>query len=71
MRAVRTISRIVGLMQAIIGGMSLIFAFFLFYNFFDVQAVLGLTGDNIELNMLVFILFGLFSTISGLLLFYE
>lgn len=71
MRAVRTISKIVGLMQAIIGGMSLIFAFLLFYNFFGVQAVLGLTGDNIELNMLVFILFGLFSTISGLLLFYK
>jgi hypothetical protein len=71
MRIVRAISRAVGLLQAFIGGMSLIFAFLLFYDFFGVQAVLGLSGENIELYMLVFIIFGLFSIMNGLLLFYE
>ena len=71
MRILRTISRVVGLLQAFIGGMALIFAFLLFYNFFSVQAVLGLSVENIELYMLVFIVFGLFSIINGLLLFYE
>ena len=71
MRILRTISRVVGLLQAFIGGMALIFAFLLFYNFFGVQAVLGLSVENIELYMLVFIVFGLFSIINGLLLFYE
>ncbi|MGB9854145.1 MAG: hypothetical protein ACPLRY_04990 [Candidatus Bathyarchaeales archaeon] len=71
MRAVRIISKTVGLLQAIIGGMSLIFAFLLFYDFFNVQAAFGLSGDSIELYMLVFVVFGLFSVISGLLLFYE
>jgi|YelNatPaOPRAMG01_1025707.scaffolds.fasta_scaffold129179_2 hypothetical protein len=71
MRILRTISRVVGLLQAFIGGMALIFAFLLFYNFFGVQAVLGLSVENIELYLLVFIVFGLFSIINGLLLFYE
>jgi|GEM_PF-3045713 hypothetical protein len=71
MRILRTISRVVGLLQAFIGGMALIFSFLLFYNFFSVQAVLGLSVENIELYMLVFIVFGLFSIINGLLLFYE
>jgi hypothetical protein len=71
MRILRTISRVVGLLQAFIGGMALIFSFLLFYNFFGVQAVLGLSVENIELYMLVFIVFGLFSIINGLLLFYE
>jgi len=71
MRILRAISKAVGLLQAFVGGMSLIFAFILFYDFFGVQAVLGVSGENIELYMLVFIIFGLFSVISGLLLFYE
>jgi hypothetical protein len=71
MRIVRAISKVVGLLQAFVGGMSLIFAFLLFYDLFGVQAVLGLSRENIELYMLIFIIFGLFSIISGLLLFYE
>jgi hypothetical protein len=67
----RVISRAVGLTQTIIGGMSIIFAFISFYNVFNVQASLGFSGENIELYMLVFIVFGLLSIISGLFLFYE
>ena len=71
MRIARAISKIVGLLQAFIGGMSLIFAFLLFYDFFNVQTAFGLSGDSVELYMLVFVVFGLFSVINGLLLFYE
>lgn len=71
MEIAKTIAKTVGLLQAIIGGASLIFAFILFYNFFDIQFLLGFSGESIELYMLVFIIYGLFSVISGLLLFYE
>ncbi|MEM2351468.1 MAG: hypothetical protein QXT26_03585 [Thermoproteota archaeon] len=71
MKVVRAISKIVGLLQAFIGVTSLIFAFLLFYNFFNIQAVFGFPGENMELYMLVFMAFGLFSVVSGLMLYYE
>lgn len=71
MKFIRAISKAIGLLQALIGGISLIFAFLLFYNFFNVQSIFGFSGDNIEFYMLVFMVFGFFSVVSGLLLFYE
>lgn len=65
------ISKVVGLMQTAVGGMSMIFAFLLLHNVLNVQSVLGLSGENIELYMLVFVVFGLLSVISGLFLFYN
>jgi hypothetical protein len=43
----------------------------LFYNIFDVQAVLGFSAEAIGLYLWTFIIFGLLSVISGLFLFYE
>ncbi|MEM2889448.1 MAG: hypothetical protein QXM52_07010 [Candidatus Bathyarchaeia archaeon] len=71
MGILRVISKTVGLIQTFIGGAVLIFAFILLYNFFNVQFLLGLSGENMALYILVFIIYGLFSVISGLLLFYE
>jgi len=65
------ISRAVGLMQTVVGGISMVFAFLLLHNVLNVQVVLGVSGENIELYMWVFIVFGLLSVISGLFLFYE
>ena len=71
MNARRILSKIVGLIQAAIGGLTMVFAFFLFYNLFNIQVVLGFSAEGIGLYLWAFIIFGLLSVISGLILFYE
>jgi len=65
------LSKIVGLTQTIIGGIAMVFAFFFFYDVFGIQAMLGVSAEGIGLYLWVFIIFGLLSAISGLVLFYE
>lgn len=67
----RIVSRATGLIQTTIGSVSLTFAFLLVYNVFNLQAILGFQGENIELYVLAFITFGLISVMSGLVLFWE
>ncbi len=67
----RILSKIVGLIQTTIGGLTMVFAFFLFYNLFNIQAVLGFSEEGIGLYLWTFIIVGLLSIISGLFLFYE
>jgi len=71
MNAKRILSKIVGLTQTVIGGLIMLFAFFVFYNIFNIQAVLGFSAEAIGLYLWTFIIFGLLSVISGLILFYE
>ena len=71
MNAKRLLSKIVGLIQTAIGAVTMLFAFLLFYNIFDLQAALGLAEGAIGLYLWAFIIFGLLSAISGLFLFYE
>ena len=71
MNAKRVLSKTVGLTQTAIGAVTMLFAFLLFYNIFDLQAALGLAEGAIGLYLWAFILFGLLSVISGLFLFYE
>jgi len=61
----------VGVIQTAIGGISILFAFFVFYDIFNVQTVLGFFADSMGLYLWVFIIFGLLSVISGLFLLYE
>jgi len=61
----------VGVIQTAIGGISILFAFFVFYDIFNVQTVLGFVADSMGLYLWVFIIFGLLSVISGLFLLYE
>jgi hypothetical protein len=67
----RMLSRAVGLVQSSIGALIMIFAFFIFYNIFDLQFTLGFPAEAIWLYLWSFIIFGLLSVISGLFLFYE
>jgi hypothetical protein len=68
----RTIlSKTIGVIQAAIGGIAMVFAFLAFYNVFGIQAMLGVSPESIGLYLWVFIIFGLLSIISGLFLFYE
>jgi hypothetical protein len=71
MNAKRLLSKIVGLIQTAIGAVTMLFAFLLFYNIFDLQAALGLAEGAIGLYLWASIIFGLLSAISGLFLFYE
>jgi hypothetical protein len=67
----RVLSRIIGLAQTAIGGAIMLLAFFIFYNIFDLQTALGFPAEAIGLYLWTFIIFGLLSVISGLLLFNE
>ena len=71
MNARQTLSKTIGLTQAAIGGIAVVFAFLSFYNVFGIQPMLGVSPDSIGLYLWVFIIFGLLSIISGLFLFYE
>ncbi len=63
--------RTVGLIQATIGGISVFLGFILFNDFFNLQIILGLSTEEIGLYLWILTTFGILSTISGLLLFYE
>jgi len=71
MNSKKLLSRIIGVTQTAIGGTIMLFAFFMFYNIFDLQIALGFPAEAIGLYLWTFIIFGLLSVISGLLLFNE
>ena len=55
-----------GVAQSIIGSLATVFAYLLYYNFLEVQTVLDVPQKDVVLYMLVLIVFGLLSIISGL-----
>ena len=65
------LSKIIGVTQTAIGGVIMLFAFFIFYNIFDLQTALGLAEEAVGLYLWTFIILGLLSVISGLFLTYE
>jgi len=62
---------VVGLTQSVIGAFATVFAYLLYYNFFGMQTVLNVLQRDVILDMLVLIVFGLLSIISGLFLVNE
>jgi hypothetical protein len=70
MKARKTLSKIVGLMQTAIGGVVIVFAFLTFYNIFDIQAMLGAT-EAVGFYFSIFLIVGILSIISGIFLFYD
>jgi hypothetical protein len=71
MKIRRTLSHIVGVLQTALGGLIMAFAFLSYYNVFGTQTMLGVSGEGIGLYLWIFVIFGLLSVISGLILFYE
>ena len=67
----KIISRVVGVAQSGMGVLAVIFAYLLYYNLFDVQGMLNASSQNAPLYMLLLLIFGLFSVISGFFLIYE
>ena len=64
----RKASIALGSVQSVIGSLTTVFAYLLYYNFLDVQTVLNVPQKDVVLYMLVLIVFGLLSIISGLFL---
>jgi len=67
----RKASIVVGLAQSMIGAFATVFAYILYHNFFGIQSVLNVPQKDVLLYMLVLIVFGLLSIISGLFLVNE
>lgn len=61
----------IGFAQYIIGGFAAVCAFLLYYNFFGIQNVLNVPQQDVILYMLILIVFGILSIISGLFLINE
>ena len=66
-----TITKIVGLAQGVVGAVAFVFAYFLYYNLFNVQAMLGISAKDLFLYMLLFTVFGFLSIASALFLIFE
>ena len=71
MKAERISATIVGITQGAIGVATVILAFFLYFNFLDIQAMLNVPVELLPLSLLILTVFGLFSLISGFFLLYE
>jgi len=67
----RKVSIAVGLAQSVVGAFATVFAYVLYLNLFGMQAVLNVPQRDVRLYMLVLIVFGLLSIISGLFLVNE
>ena len=67
----KKVSIVVGLAQSVIGASATVFAFILYHNFLGIQTVLNVTAKDVVLYMLILIVFGLLSIISGLFLINE
>jgi len=67
----KIVSKVVGVAQSGIGVLAIIFCYILYYNLFDIQGMLNVSAQNVPLYMLVLLIFGLISVISGFFLIYE
>ena len=62
----KTFAAAVGMAQVVIGALSILFTFILHYDLFNVQSMFSIPVENVPLYVLLFLVFALFSMISGL-----
>jgi len=62
---------VIGFAQSVIGAFATVFAYVLYHNLFGIQAVLNVPQKDVLLYMLILIVFGLLSIISGLFIVNE
>jgi len=67
----RKVSIFIGTAQGVMGAFATVFAYVLYHNFFNVQEVFNVPAQDVVLYMLIFIVFGSLSIISGLFLVNE
>lgn len=71
MKARKILATVAGILQVAIGASGVIFVYFLYYNVFGIQSVLGISGENTLMYALFLFLFGFVSITSGLFLIHE
>jgi hypothetical protein len=71
MKARRIIAVVVGVIQCIVAASVFIFACSLYFNLFGAQAWLDAVVESCDFHVLVLLVFGFFSLMSGLFLVYE
>lgn len=67
----RILTGIIGALQGAIGVLAIMLGCILYFNFLGAQAILNVTAETLPLYLLVLIVFGVFSTISGFFLVSE
>jgi uncharacterized membrane protein len=67
----RILVAIVGTIQSLIGLLAAVFVYIFYIDFFGLRAWLNVTEEFLPLYMLVLIVFGFFSILSGLFLLTE
>jgi threonine/homoserine/homoserine lactone efflux protein len=67
----QTISKLVGLIQVVIGVWTIVFGFILTYNIFNFQILLNFPKENSELYLLISIIFGLLFIFNGIFLLFQ
>lgn len=67
----RKLSIAVGFTQSVVGAFATVFAYVIYHNFLGIQEVLNVPEKDALLYMLILIVFGLLSIISGLFLVNE
>lgn len=67
----KIVSTVIGVTQSVIGAFAIVFAYFFYHNVFDIQTVLNLPQRNMPLYLFLFLVFGLFSIVSGVSLIHE
>jgi hypothetical protein len=67
----RTLAAVVGITQSIIAVFTVLFAFILYFDFFDIRTLLNVAVESADLHALALFIFGFFSLVSGLFLVYE
>jgi len=67
----KIISRVVGVVQSVIGAITIIFAYAIHSNFFNMQSTMGISAKSLPLYVLILVIFGFLSIISGLFLIQD
>lgn len=61
----------IGIIQVIIGISSIVFTYIFHYNMFDFHSVFNFSSDEASFYLLLFLIVGIFSLISGLFFIQE
>ena len=64
----RKVSIAIGVAQGSMGVLASVLAYILYHNFFSVQEILSVSSQDVAYFMMVLIVFGVLSVISGLFL---
>ena len=71
MKSRRTLVAVFGIIQTVVAALSVIFAFFLYFNFLDIKAWLDVGVEFSSVHLSVLLGFGVFSFMSGWFLVHE